>query len=99
EHEGGTKPHDLADAAADAAQLCAAGLSAEERAVAVRGAVPVAEPDAAEGDPPRVHQPERLGDLPGCQPRPGRAALVRRRAPLPAGAPGDLRLKKGDGGD
>jgi sodium transport system permease protein len=57
EHEGSAEPHDLADASADAAGLCAGGLPAEERAVAVRRAVPVAEPDAAEGDPPRDHHP------------------------------------------
>src|SRR5690606_28301922 len=92
EHEGGAEPHDLADAAADAADHAAGGEPAEVRAVAVRGALPGPEPDDPEGDPGRTGGPADLGDLPGGGARTGNGAVVRGGAPLPPGEAGDLRL-------
>ena len=72
--------------------------------VAVHGAVPGAEPDAAESDPRRGDRCAGLGDLPGRGFRRRGAAVVCGGAALSAGAAGDFRLSlcrsqlAGDGG-
>ena len=59
--EGSAELHERADAAADDPDHRADGEPGEEPAVAVRGAVPGAEPDAAEGGARRVRSPMQGG--------------------------------------
>jgi sodium transport system permease protein len=93
EHEGSAEPRDVADDAADDPDLRADGLAAEgHRPVAVRGAVPVAEPAGAEGHPRRVAGCAAVGGLPGLRAGPGRGAVAGGGVALPAGEAGDLRL-------
>src|SRR5690606_10204461 len=63
------------------------------RGLAVRGAVPGAEPDAAADHPRRGGESAGVGDLPRLQPGPGPAAVGRGGAALPPGEAGDLHLR------
>src|SRR5690606_40477464 len=91
---GGAERHDLADAAADGAVDDADGEPGQDPALAVRGAVPGPEPDAAAGDPRRAGEPAGVGRVPGLQPGPGAGAVGRGGDALPPGEAGDLDLRQ-----
>src|SRR5690606_20039802 len=84
--------HERADAAADRADDRAAGEPDQERAVAVRRALPGPEPDAVEDHPQRVGVAAGMGDVPGCRLRHGTAAVADGGAAVPPREAGDLGL-------
>src|SRR5690606_10332183 len=86
--------HDGADPAADDPDGDPDGEPGEEPAVDVRGAVPLAEPDAAQGDPQRSDLAGAVGRVPRRRLRPCGGRHVRGRPPPPPGTARGFRLNR-----
>src|SRR5690606_27321818 len=85
--------HQRAGAAADDPDHAADDQPGAEPAVDVLGAVPGAEPDAAEGDPQRGDQRGAVDGIPGGGLRPGSAVVGGCGGQVPAGEAGGFELR------
>src|SRR5690606_20911333 len=97
--EGSAELHERADVPADRPDHRADGEPGEDPAVAVRGAVPGAEPDDPQAGAQRGDHRPGMAGVPGGRVRRRPGAVAAGRAPVPPGEAGDLGLRPGPGNE